>query len=120
GALPRGGHRPPTVAAERARGGTPRVLGRTGPARVTDHSRTPVPPAPAAPASPRSRAGGAPASPPARPPTPWAPIPGPPTSGPSTPGRRTDALPRAPGGVRARRQRKGGGNRPEHEPASCR
>src|SRR5690606_2188339 len=102
GPLHRGGRRPPTVAAVRARGGTPRVLGRTGPARATeptdpaipiDHSRTPVPPAPAAPASPRSRAGDeVEAASPARPPT---------------PGRRTGVLPRAPGGGSARRRAEG-------------
>lgn len=59
-----GTRRPPPPAADAVPGGTPRVLGRTGPSRPPAHGnpahrRTPAPHAPAAPALPRGRVGGA-------------------------------------------------------------
>ena len=106
GASHRGGHRPPTDAAARARGATPRVLGRTGPAPHADHPRAPVPHAPAAPVSP-SRAGGITRSvPPARP---------------ASSGRRTGVPARAPDGLPGRPEREeGGGSSPPEEPACSR
>ncbi|WP_344907269.1 hypothetical protein [Actinomadura meridiana] len=59
GASHPGRHRPPTGAVAGTRGGTPRVLGRTGPTGFpADRIRVPAPHTPAASASPIGRAHG--------------------------------------------------------------